>query len=189
MRILSGELKGRRLKTSTGADYRPAMAKVRQAVFSMLESRVGTLKGTSVLDLYAGTGSLAFEALSRGSAVATCVEKNAGIAALIADNARSLGLSSERLRVLCTDVLRFLRNTPPNPYTLIFADPPYQQDTVSNVLRELVNRAWLTRGSRVCIEINRQTQADSLFLPDSLFLEADRTYGQTRILLYNYGDQ
>lgn len=187
VRILSGKLKGRCLKTSAVADYRPAMAKVRQAIFSMLEARLGPLTDTSVLDLYAGTGSLAFEALSRGSAMATCVEKNAAIATLIADNARSLGLSSERLRVIRMDVLNFLRNMTPNPYPLVFIDPPYKQDNMNTVLQELAFRSWLIAGSRVCIEVSRQIPADRLLFPDVFSLDADKTYGQTRVLLFSYG--
>lgn len=185
MRIIAGEFKGRTLKTITGPGYRPAMSKVRQAVFSMLESRLGSLEGLRVLDLFAGSASLAFEAISRGAAHATCVENNGKAANIIAQNAESLGLESGRCRVITEDVSKALRKRAPVAFDLIFIDPPYALDVLASTAKPLVNNGWLSEQAVVCAEVERHAALDpeKLFLP--LALDTDRTYGQTRILLWS----
>ena len=92
MRIISGRLGGRRIKTVEGEGYRPAMGKTRESLFSMLTSRGVVWEGARVLDLFAGSGSLAFEAVSRGAELAVLVENSAVAARCLADNIRQLGL-------------------------------------------------------------------------------------------------
>lgn len=185
MRIIAGEFKGRTLKTITGPGYRPAMSKVRQAVFSMLESRLGSLDGLLVLDLFAGSASLAFEALSRGAAHATCVENNIKATDIIARNAESLGLAPGRCRIIGEDVSRTLRKKAAASFDLVFIDPPYALDVLGSTAKMLVHNGWLSEQAIVCAEVERHATLDSekLFLP--LTLDTDRTYGQTRILLWS----
>ena len=185
MRIIAGEFKGRTLKTITGPGYRPAMSKVRQAVFSMLESRLGSLEGLRVLDLFAGSASLAFEALSRGAAHATCIESNLKAANAIVRNAELLRLETGRCRVMTEDVGKALRRRSGESFDLVFIDPPYALDVLASTAKQLVNNGWLSEAAVVCAEVERHAAFDSenLFLP--LKLDTDRTYGQTRILLWS----
>ena len=103
MRIISGRLGGRRIRTVEGEGYRPAMGKTRESLFSMLTSRGVVWEGARVLDLFAGSGSLAFEAVSRGAALAVLVENSAAAARCLADNIRQLGVE-DCVRLIRDDV-------------------------------------------------------------------------------------
>lgn len=123
MRIVAGVARGRRLAVPAGLTTRPTSDRAREAMFSTLGTLLD-LDGVAVLDLYAGTGALGLEALSRGAATATFVESNARAAELIADNARDLGLGVAQVRA--ETVRRFvLRGRGGPAYDLVFADPPY----------------------------------------------------------------
>ena len=111
MRIISGRLGGRRIKTVEGEGYRPAMGKTRESLFSMLTSRGVVWEGARVLDLFAGSGSLAFEAVSRGAELAVLVENSAVAARCLADNIRQLGVE-DCVRLIRDDVRKTLNNTP-----------------------------------------------------------------------------
>lgn len=138
MRIIAGTLRSRRLKTVEGEGYRPAMGKVRESLFSMLSSRLGSFEGLDVLDLFAGSGSLAFEALSRGASRAWFVETAQNAVRCLADNIGELGLA-DRAFIVKADVLKVVRRVHGaergmgGPYGLVFLDPP----TAGTSLREL----------------------------------------------------
>ena len=108
MRIIAGTLRSRRLKTVEGEGYRPAMGKVRETLFSMLSSRLGSFEGLDVLDLFAGSGSLAFEALSRGASRAWFVETAQNAVRCLSDNIEELGLT-DRAFIVKADVLKVVR--------------------------------------------------------------------------------
>jgi 16S rRNA (guanine966-N2)-methyltransferase len=108
MRIIAGEYRGRVLKTTSAPGYRPATSKVRQAVFSMLEARGVYWPECRVLDLFAGRGSLAFEALSRGAEEVLFVEMNKTAAKLINENAQKIGIPSSRYKVLAEDLFKVI---------------------------------------------------------------------------------
>lgn len=184
MRVIAGQYKGRVLKTGQGPGYRPATGRVREAVFSMLEARGVRWPGRRVLDLFAGSGSLAVEALSRGAAFACLVEKSPRLAALIRDNLRDLGAPAAAWRVEARDVEGFLRAAPKTPFDVVFIDPPYGHDLLPPALRTLRAKGWLAPAGLVLAEVE-----DKVALPDEdalpgLELLADRLYGQTRILLW-----
>ena len=122
MRIISGRLGGRRIKTVEGEGYRPAMGKTRESLFSMLTSRGVVWEGARVLDLFAGSGSLAFEAVSRGAELAVLVENSAVAARCLADNIRQLGVE-DCVRLTRDDVRKTLNNTPMGCFDLVFLDP------------------------------------------------------------------
>lgn len=124
MRIIAGAYGGRLLKTVEGPGYRPAMSRVRESLFSMLSSRGVVWAGSRVLDLFAGSGSLAFEALSRGADEAWFVELNAKAAACIEKNATSLGIEPQRWRVLAEDITKVLGRRAAAPFDVVFIDPP-----------------------------------------------------------------
>src|SRR5690349_24184329 len=121
-RIIGGAAGGRRLQTPTGDATRPTSDRVREALFSALESQLGSLSGLRFLDLYAGSGAVGLEAGSRGAASVTLVESDRRTAALIEDNARTVGIAAQ---VLAQPVARVLATSPAAPYDVVFADPPY----------------------------------------------------------------
>jgi 16S rRNA (guanine966-N2)-methyltransferase len=126
MRVVGGTARGRLLVAPRGSATRPTSDRVREAMFSMLESD-GLVKGRSVLDLFAGSGALGIEALSRGASSATLVERDARAIATISRNLAALGENSCRARVVGTDVFAFLAgaSTTGAFFDLVVADPPY----------------------------------------------------------------
>ncbi|WP_243364316.1 16S rRNA (guanine(966)-N(2))-methyltransferase RsmD [Fundidesulfovibrio terrae] len=184
MRILGGIYKGRDLPTLSGDGCRPAMAKVREALFNMLAARGLDLPGLRVLDVFAGTGSLGFECLSRGAAFAQFVEANKTLARRIADNARLLSLSPRAYAAAPSDALKLLAKAPREPFGLVFVDPPYGRDLFLPVLELLAKNRWLGEEAFLVAEVEKDLVIDTW--PDSLELETDRLYGQTRILIWTH---
>lgn len=131
MRVVGGSERGRPLRSPKGADIRPTSDRVREAIFNMV-----AVDGCAVVDLFAGTGALGIEALSRGATSATFVEKDRAAAALVQANLDALGLAG-RGRVVRLDVLRWLEVPPPTPVDVAFADPPYAFDQWATLLERL----------------------------------------------------
>src|SRR6201995_2667476 len=119
-RIIGGEAGGRRITAPRGVHTRPPTARVREALFSAVESWCGSLDQLRFLDLYAGSGAVGLEAWSRGAGVVTRVEADRRTARLVADNARTLGYAAAE--VVCSEVARALSATPRAPYDIVFAD-------------------------------------------------------------------
>jgi 16S rRNA (guanine966-N2)-methyltransferase len=171
MRVVAGEFKGRRLRMPRGAPTRPTADRVREALFSML----GDVEGARVLDLYAGSGALGIEALSRGAAAAVFVERDARAAETIQANLEAVGAEGEVSRV---DALAFLKR-PMSPFDLVFCDPPY--DSGPRIARPLAQRlpALLSENARIVTESDKR---NPLELPFPLIRE--RIYGDTRIAIH-----
>lgn len=184
MRIIAGDFKGREVKTTAGPGYRPAMSKVRQAVFSMLESRGIVWPKARVLDIFAGSGSLGLEALSRGAPFACFVEKDPKAARLITENAVRFGVEASRYLVQTLEARVFLAERSLPPFDVIFIDPPYRGNFLSSSIKAVLRKDWLIDGGVINAEVERTITLD----PDADFppLEciADRTYGQTRVVLW-----
>ena len=184
MRIIAGEFKGRELKTSVGPGYRPAMSKVRQAIFSMLEARGVVWSQTRVLDIFAGSGSLGLEALSRGAPFVCFVDADAKAVRLIAENALRFGADQSRFLVKAQQARVFLAERTLPPFDVVFIDPPYRGNFLSASITAVLRKNWLVEGGVINAEIERTLALD----PDVDFppLEciADRTYGQTRVVLW-----
>ncbi|MFZ5427491.1 MAG: 16S rRNA (guanine(966)-N(2))-methyltransferase RsmD [Thermodesulfobacteriota bacterium] len=184
MRILGGAYKGRDLPTLSGDGCRPAMAKVREALFNMLFARGLALEGARVLDVFAGTGSLGFEALSRGAAHVQFVEANKTLARRIADNAKLLGLPPGACSAAPADALKLLSKPPRAPFDLVFVDPPYGRNLFAPVLALLAANGWFAPGALVAAEVEKSLTLETW--PACLELETDRLYGQTRILIWTH---
>lgn len=180
MRIIAGRLGGRVLKTVEGEGYRPAMGRTREALFSMLTARGLEWSGARVLDLFAGSGSLAFEAVSRGAPFALLVENAALAARCLEANIAALDLAEE-MRLVREDVLRFLKRPPLTPFDLVFMDPPYRKKLAEPALRLLADNGWLASGAFVCAEIEKDAR---LTPPPAFNPQADRLFGQTRICIW-----
>lgn len=154
LRVIAGEFRGRRLVSPLGTDVRPTKDVVREAMFSALDSRQ-VLVDANVLDLYAGSGALAIEALSRGAHRAVLVDRDRAALSAIRANVDLLDLQATA-RVVAQDVGQFLGGSPPAeaPFDLVFADPPYATDdeTVTAVLAALTAPGWLAPGALVSVE-------------------------------------
>ncbi len=182
MRIIAGAYKGRILKTVSGPGYRPAMGRVRESLFSRLESRGVVWGECRVLDLFAGSGSLAFEALSRGAAEAVFVEKDPRAAACLAQNAAKLGAEG-RCRILAEDVLRVSARHPAAPFQVIFIDPPYAEALVAPTLKNILRRNWLAEHGFLIAEVEKSLRLAPEKQPE-LELLNDELYGQSRVILW-----
>ena len=182
MRIIAGAHKGRVLKTVSGPGYRPAMGRVRESLFSRLESRGVVWGECRVLDLFAGSGSLAFEALSRGATEAVLVEKDSGAAACLSKNAATLGVE-DRCRILVDDVLKITARTPSSPFQVIFIDPPYGESLFAPTLRNIIRRNWLDEDGFLIAEVEKTLRLNAEKQP-GLEVVNDTLYGQTRVIVW-----
>ncbi|GAA1163365.1 16S rRNA (guanine(966)-N(2))-methyltransferase RsmD [Nocardioides aquiterrae] len=178
-RIIGGAAGGRRLNTPRGAATRPTSDRVREALFSAVESWCGSLHGLRVLDLYAGSGAVGLEAWSRGADVVTLVEQDRRTAALIADNARTIGFA--KAHVVTGSVAATLRRPPGAPYDVAFLDPPYPLDeaAVAADLAALVEHGWLVPGAMVVVE--RSSRSPEPSWPDGLGETRSKRYGETTL--------
>lgn len=137
MRIIAGIHKGRRLKAPTWDGLRPTSDKLRETLFNILAPRMA---GARVLDVYAGTGAIALEALSRGASVAVCIERDRRAASLAEENRRTVG-EEARCMIVRDDAVRALATSlPAGPFDVIVLDPPYEQRDVADVLSRAANQ-------------------------------------------------
>ena len=179
-RIIGGHAGGRRLQTPKGDLTRPTADRVREALFSSLQSTLGSLSGLRVLDLYAGSGAVGLEAWSRGAAAVTLVERDRRTAATVRANASALGCRVAR--VVTGSVRTVLTDGPADgPFDVVFADPPYAttDDRVAGDLRALVDHGWLAPGAVVVVE--RPVRGGPVTWPPGLLEDRVRTYGETAL--------
>lgn len=178
MRVIAGEARGRRLEALEGEEItRPTLSQVKEAMFSIVQF---DLPGARVLDLFAGSGSLAFECLSRGAQEALLVEQSATAARCLARNIEELGLG-ERARLVREDVRKTLLRPPRFPFGLVFLDPPYHKNLCNMALTGLTERGWLAPEAYVVAEVELDAAVKT---PDGLELLTERHFGQTRILIW-----
>lgn len=185
LRIVGGALGGRRFRGPVGRDTRPTSDRVREAVMSALDAR-GLLEGARVLDLFAGTGALAFESLSRGASHATIVEVAREVVFGIRAAANELGLEDRCAIVACdayasARLARALAPSAAGGFDLVFVDPPYA-DTERGVaaVSTLGDTPVLANDATVVIEA---TQRAKLALPPNLATVAEYEYGETRVVI------
>src|SRR5688572_5322271 len=176
-RIIGGSAGGRRLATPRGTSTRPSSDRVREALFSAVESWCGSLQGLRFLDLYAGSGAIGLEAWSRGAGVVTLIEQDRRTASLISTNAKGLGFSKADVRVAA--VAGALHTPPAAPYDIAFLAPPYPLDggAVDADLSALASNAWLVPGALVVVE--RSARSVEPTWPDGLEPIRSRRYGET----------
>jgi 16S rRNA (guanine966-N2)-methyltransferase len=176
-RVIGGTARGRRLKTPTGEATRPTTDRVREALFSALEAQLGSLTGLRFLDLYAGSGAVGLEAMSRGAGVVTSVESDRRTARMIQDNATTLGF--RKLEVVAQPVARLLGQHSRAPYDVVFADPPYPMDNaeLEKMLALLVDHQWVAGGSLLVVE--RSARSVEPAWPEGLVRERTKEYGET----------
>ncbi len=182
MRIIAGTAGGRRIKAPPGQGTRPTTDRVREALFSRLESRLDGLDGVRVLDLFSGSGALGLEALSRGAAGAVMVERDRRCAALIKQNARDLGLAQEArvLAMAAGKALELLAGEGAR-FGLVLADPPYDLDPGPTMARLAVGDL-LQPGGLVCLEHGKKRDLSEP--PPGLELVKRKTYGDSVLSLF-----
>jgi 16S rRNA (guanine966-N2)-methyltransferase len=179
MRVIAGTAKGRRLRVPAGLHVRPSGARLRESAFGILEHR-GAIAGARVLDLFAGTGALGIEALSRGAVSLVSVEQDRSVAKLLQANAEHAGFGAQT-RIIVQPVLRALEHLPTTQaFDLVLVDPPYRAGLVAPVLEVLVARALVAPDGFVLIE---HARAEPLSWPATLALELERPCGDSTITL------
>jgi 16S rRNA (guanine966-N2)-methyltransferase len=179
MRVIAGRLGGRRLKAPTGRVTRPTSDRVREALFAML----GEIEGASVLDLFAGTGALGIEALSRGAASAVFVERDARAVTVLRENLAALDITSPAAQVRRADVLAALQaaRVSKETYDLVFIDPPYRQAQGWEPELSAILPVLLRPAARVVVESDRRSPLEL-----SVEVERQRRYGDTSITIHRH---
>ena len=179
MRIIAGEFRGRTLVTVRDRSVRPAMDRVKSTIFNMLQNRL-SLIDAQVLDLFAGSGSLGFEALSRGAAHVIFVETGKEAAALIQKNAENLGCE-DRCSIIEVDALQYIARER-ETFNLIFADPPYKFEEIAALPRLIGAHKLLRKEGFLIIEHWRRASFEPA---PELTLNAQKEFGATRVSFYS----
>lgn len=180
MRIIAGKWRGRTLKAPRGTATRPTADRVRESLFNLLGAAV---EGAAVLDLFAGTGALSLESLSRGAERAVLVERDAAACAVVRENAESLGAGG-RARLVRADWRAGLRALAAagERFDLVFLDPPYGEGIASAAAEALARGPLLLPGAVVAVE-EASRRGEGFSPPGEWQLLADRRYGDTRVVL------
>ena len=174
MRIIAGQWRGRPLVTPKGDETRPTADRTREALFSMLVSRLGSFEGLRVADLFAGTGALGLEALSRGAAHCTFVENERLALDALKANIAKLGANAD---VRAGSALAL--GTAPQPFDLILMDPPYMTGAGSVALDKLGRQGWISPATLISIETSKKEN----IAVDGFDTDVVRDYGKARITL------
>lgn len=176
MRIIAGEWRGRKLTAPKGDSTRPTADRTRETLFSMLTSRLGSFEGLSVLDLFAGSGALGLEALSRGAEHCLFVEQNKAALDAIRANIASFGCRS-RATVSAGSVMSL--SPAKEPHDLILLDPPYGTGAASVALDRMLRLGWIGPATWIAVE----TGSDEDVAVKGLELQKDRRVGKAKLHL------
>ncbi len=184
MRIIAGKYKNRVIPTNKKSDYRPSTTKFREALFSILSSGEFAssmpVEGADILDLFAGTGALSFEALSRGASSATLIDNKSDHLKYAVEFAKKIG-ADEQINALATSAINLPTAT--TQYSLVFMDPPYYNKYVEKSLKSLHAQGWLKNGAIVAAEMSKH---DDVKLPDGFSLIKEKLYGNNKLLIIEY---
>jgi 16S rRNA (guanine966-N2)-methyltransferase len=184
MRIVAGQFRGRPLAAPEGTRTRPTSDRVREAIFNILEHGIAdfAFSGLRVLDLFAGTGALGLEALSRGAAFCLFVEDDAAARGLIRRNIETLGLTGAT-KVFRRDAGNLGQAGDRGNFGLVFLDPPYEQGLAQRALISAAAGGWLAPSAVAVIEDSRRT---AMALPQGFAALEQRTWGDTQVLFARF---
>jgi 16S rRNA (guanine966-N2)-methyltransferase len=196
MRVVTGEAKGRKLKGPKTPGTRPIIDRVKTALFDILSVRVEDVR---FLDLFAGTGSVGIEALSRGAASATFIEMNYGMLKLVRENLNITGLA-DRAETLHTDAFKFLQSyAPENPsssriqkrqYDIIYVAPPQYHGMAAHALQLLDNSLLVPGTGLIIVQIHPKERSVVAAVPlRRLVLTDERRYGSTLLMFYELNEE
>lgn len=176
MRVITGSVRGRRLKEPDDMEIRPTSDMVKQAIFNIIQFDI---EGRRVLDLFAGTGQLGIECLSRGAASCVFVDAGREGLSLVKHNLAVCKLQAE---VVAGDALAYLRRCKPNSFDLILMDPPYDSDLLSAALETIVTFDILSEGGIIICESRPDKELPEPKLP--YFLKKAYRYGKVKLTVY-----
>ena len=174
MRVITGSARGRRLKTPEGQDIRPTTDNVKESVFNILQFDI---EGRRVLDLFAGTGQLGIECLSRGAREAVFIDADRDAVKIVKENLKTCGFSAP---VLQQDALSYLNNC--GKFDLVFIDPPYDADLYEPVLEKINSVDILSDGGIILCESRRETVLPEMRRP--YYKKKEYRYGRVKLSLY-----
>jgi len=175
LRIVAGKWRSRLLPIADEPGLRPTSERIRETLFNWLAS---TIEGSRCLDLFAGSGALGLEALSRGAGEVVFVENSARTAAALKEAVNMLEASGARIHK--ADAIKYLKSEP-EPFDIVFLDPPFAADLLEDLCRLLSEGNWLAEGARVYLEQDRERPLPDL--PDGWTILNDKTAGQVRYAL------
>jgi 16S rRNA (guanine(966)-N(2))-methyltransferase RsmD len=178
MRVITGSARGAKLKTLEGLATRPTSDRVKEAIFNIIQFDI---EGRKVLDLFAGSGQLAIEALSRGAAHAVLVDQSGDAVKVIRDNLKKVKFD-QSTTVIQSDYLRYL-STVREQFDIIFLDPPYAENFLENALRKISEIDILTEGGIIVCERSREKVLPARV--GNLICSKDYCYGKTAVNLYS----
>ena len=184
MKIIAGKHKNRTIPSLKNSDYRPSTTKFREALFSILSSGEFVdnppFKDANILDLFSGTGSLSFEALSRGARTITLLDNNKNHLKVAENFAIKIGEESNAYFLLANAInLPFVSKQ----YSLVFMDPPYYNQFVVKSLRSLIKNKWLKNKAVIVVEIEKREDID---MPKNISLVREKIYGNNKLLILKY---
>ena len=174
MRIIGGEFRGRKLISPKGKNIRPTSDRMRETIFNILNHSSGGFEGAKILDVFAGSGAMGLEALSRGAEHATFLDKDRTSLQLVKKNIDLLGISNKSTLKNVT-----APNFPPahTAYNFIFLDPPYGLDIINDTLTKLNENGYFAVNSMIIAEYD---PSNSLIFPDFVEVLKEKTYGDAR---------
>jgi len=185
MRIVGGRLRGRLLQAPASRAIRPTSERLRESIFDILVHRhAGVVDGARVVDLFAGSGALGIEALSRGAKFALFVDNGPEARALLRANVEVFALGGVT-RIWRADATLLGKAPAGPPFTLAFLDPPYEKGLAGPALAGLVEGCWLAPGALVVVEESAEAEIGA---PTALRIVDERVYGETKVVFLAYGD-
>jgi 16S rRNA (guanine966-N2)-methyltransferase len=186
VRIVGGRLRGRLLEAPASRAIRPTSERLRESIFDILIHRhAGVVEGARVVDLFAGSGALGIEALSRGAKFALFVDNGPEARALLRANVEVFALGGVT-RIWRADATLLGKAPAGPPFTLAFLDPPYDKGLAGPALAGLVEGGWLAPGALVVVEESADAEIGA---PTALRIVAERVYGETKVVFLAYGDE
>ena len=184
MRIVGGRFRARALKGPASDAIRPTSDRLRETIFNILAHGYDDpVAGARVLDLFAGTGAMGLEALSRGAAFALFVDDSAQARGLIRENVETLGVGGQS-RLFRRDATRMGPAAPNEPFSLVFCDPPYGKGLAERALASCADGGWLTQDALVVVE---EAGDAAVKWPEGFALIEARDYGEAQVVFGRYG--
>lgn len=179
MRIIAGQYRGKKLFTPDGKNVRPTSERAREAVFNILNSHLDCdYDSIRLADIFAGTGAFGLEAISRGAAMVTLVDKDT---TLVAKNAKMFIKEQSKIKIIKTDALNLPHIS--DKFNMVFMDAPYAKGLTEEVLKQLTQKDWLMENSLCIVEIKKDEHID---IPEEYKVLDERIYGLAKILFLDY---
>ncbi len=188
MRIVAGIYKGRRFPAKLAAGIRPTADAVRESIFNTL-SNLLSYENIAVLDLFAGSGALGIEALSRGAESCTWVDKSRKVSYYIRNTLKTFNIDNKTNRIVTKPALKYLSSIDKEPsaaFGLIFADPPYALKTCNDVLNIIIEKKLLSIGGIIVLE---HSISEHIIVPEELKIISDKKYGETKVEMFGTSDK